>query len=486
MDFDIEMGDGIGGEAYPIEEQGIQDDILPVDDAQEPGEVEEDVSGAGAQSGDQTLVLNKIHLRGLDAFNPDDLRAYVKEHYSAGTFDRIEWIDDTSANLLFKTEASASEALIALCAVEITEPAHLPPGELLPAKPYASKPDNTLQVRFALASDRKEAGAAARSRFYLLNPEYDPEERRRRGEFDRSRGKYRDRDGDRYRRGGGGGDRRRRNYEDDEPETFDVNLYDDDEAALAKRESRPSGRRRRRYSSRSRSRSSGSDAGRYARQNQSKELFPDRRPRERNGLSSRNRSASPARSAGGGDMDVDSDRRAGSRNRDKARSIKDRLSRDNSTKELFPTKVSAPGSRAQMDRVDPTDSMTTRLSGMSVLSYDGACDTVFSVLLHQHQHQHQHQHHLHPSGKTSSNSMVMCRSVITNNNPTDRITRPSSDSAFNIRGLAAKKGDEQGFAIKGSAKELFPDKLNNAGKELFADKLHGRGRPRQRAEDHFK
>ena len=75
-------------------------------------------------------------------------------------------------------------------------------------------------------------------------------------------------------------------------------------------------------------------------------------------------------------------------------------------------------------------------------------------------------------------SNTLCRSA-------DRITRPS-DSTFNIRGTAAKRHGEQGFSIKGaaSARELFPDKLNNnAGKELFADKLDRR--PRQRAEDLF-
>jgi len=62
-------------------------------------------------------------------------------------------------------------------------------------------------------------------------------------------------------------------------------------------------------------------------------------------------------------------------------------------------------------------------------------------------------------------------------------------SGLNIRGLAAKRGSEQGLAIKGTGatvKELFPDKFSgNAGKELFAEKLEGRGRRRQRAEDLF-
>jgi hypothetical protein len=60
-------------------------------------------------------------------------------------------------------------------------------------------------------------------------------------------------------------------------------------------------------------------------------------------------------------------------------------------------------------------------------------------------------------------------------------------SKFSIRGMAAQGGPETGYAIKGrgTAKELFPELVGNAGKELFADRLEGRGRRRQRAEDLF-
>jgi hypothetical protein len=72
----------------------------------------------------------------------------------------------------------------------------------------------------------EEFGAASKSRFYLLHPKYDPEERRRRGDR-----RYRDRDGAYYwpRRNS------RRRHDDDETETFDASLYGDDEAALAER-----------------------------------------------------------------------------------------------------------------------------------------------------------------------------------------------------------------------------------------------------------
>lgn len=70
----------------------------------------------------------------------------------------------------------------------------------------------------------------------------------------------------------------------------------------------------------------------------------------------------------------------------------------------------------------------------------------------------------------------------------DRITAPGT-GGFNIRGIAGKRGGDQGIAIKGTGatvKELFPEKFSsNANKELFAEKIEGRSRRRQKAEDMF-
>lgn len=106
-----------------------------------------------------------------------------------GTYDKLEWIDDTSLNLVFGSEGIAHEALVALASVHVADATQLPPLEPIPAKSFSGKPDSTLSVRVAVTGDRKVAGAAQRSCFYLLHPEYDPEERKRRGD---TRGKYRD------------------------------------------------------------------------------------------------------------------------------------------------------------------------------------------------------------------------------------------------------------------------------------------------------
>ncbi|CAK7228701.1 hypothetical protein SCUCBS95973_006970 [Sporothrix curviconia] len=507
MDYDIEMEDAAEQfqNAAP-QDVAPQEDILAIDadDAREMGEVGEDgeINENDAAAADSTTVIpTKVHIRGLDALNPDDIKAYVAEHFTGdggrkGPFDRIEWIDDTSANLVFTTEAAAASALAALSSIQIDDMAQLQVGQMLPAKTYSAKPDDVsagLSVRFAVASDKKEAGAATRSRFYLLHPEYDPEERKRNYQNSRRRDGRDSRDSrnSRYRSYRDSRDDQDDRENDIRNNSFDVNLYDDDAPARAQRpysrrsrsRSRSRARARRRSWSRSRSRDRSYSRERR-RNNRDKELFPvssstqgkelfpeklgassssDSRDRGRGGARDRDngllrdRSASPRRDdAGGffydeaGDGDYDgrlADERAevasaaAARNRDKARAIKDRLStRDgNGVRELFPSDSRG---TAQMDLFDSTRAVTAKLS--------------------------------------------------------DRITRPSD--SFNIRGSAGGS-NEQGITIKGaaSARELFPDKLNGNGgsssnggrgrkgaKDASDNSLASRiQRPRQRAEDLF-
>ncbi|RSM18969.1 hypothetical protein CDV31_002100 [Fusarium ambrosium] len=289
MDLDIEMDDAVDtAPDAPVADLG-RDDILQPDEPEEPGEVADDEP---ATDDSKTLIPTKIHIQGVDTLHTSDIKAYVKAHF--GDVDRVEWIDDSSANLLFPSEPTARDAIVALSTVPVADATALAIGEFLPAKPLDGKPEISLQVRFAVASDRKQAGAALRSRYYLLHPEHDPEERRRRNQENRFR--YRDRDGDYHRNGGGG--RRRRNS-DDEVETYEASMYDD--------APRPERRRRDSDLIDERPRS-------YARENRGKELFSGRK-------SQRDRSASPARDGDGDDL-------------------MDRRSADNSAKELFPVKSS--------------------------------------------------------------------------------------------------------------------------------------------------
>ncbi|OAA66195.1 hypothetical protein ISF_04033 [Cordyceps fumosorosea ARSEF 2679] len=317
MDLDIEMGDAADGHhdavLAPLPDA---DDILQPDEVDEPGEIADDDPKLDEDA--TTIVSNKINIRGVDSLHTDDIKAYVKSHFAP--VDRVEWVDDTSANLVFGSDSSARDAMIALSSIEIADATALPAGETLPAKPVEGKPEVTLHVRFAVASDRKQVGAALRSRYYLLHPEHDPEERRRRQQESRSR--YRDRDNSGYRRGG---DRRRRDGSDEEVETFEASMYDD--------APRPPTRRRS---------DSGDRRDSYARENRGKELFADRASR-------RNRSASPLRD-NDGDASMGSTHDSSSRNRDSARAVKERLRTENGAKELFPSKFGS--ASGQLDRLE--------------------------------------------------------------------------------------------------------------------------------------
>lgn len=260
---------------------------------------------------------NKIHIRGVDTLHTNDIKAYVKSRF--GPVDRVEWIDDTSANLVFGSESTARDALAALSAVPVADATALAIGETLPAHAVEGRPETTLRIRFAMLGDRKEAGAALRSRYYLLHPEHDPEERRRRNQHhhhDGGRYRYRDREGDYGDRGHGG--RHRRRQDEDEVETFEASMYDD-----APRPRASSQRRESDEEDRPRS---------YARENRGKELFGESKPR-------RNRSASPRRDRDGDDpMGNRAASSSGTGNRARARTMRDRTSDDTGAKELFPTK----------------------------------------------------------------------------------------------------------------------------------------------------
>ncbi|KAL0933028.1 uncharacterized protein CTRU02_211991 [Colletotrichum truncatum] len=416
MDWDMDMDDVAEGFAPPTASMTDNPQKPAAATSVPPNNVENDVEST-------TLVANKVHIRGLDTLTTDNIKAYVRDHY--GSVDRIEWIDDESANLVFGSDSVAQEALKALSAVEVADPSQLPLLEDIPAKPMASNPDINLQIRFAVLSDRKAPGAAQRSRFYLFHPEFDPEERRRRSE---TRNRYRDREEEnRHRR-----DDRGRCQRDRSVEIFDAGMYDDDELALADREAKSSRRR-----SRSWSRDSGSRERSFARRNQEKELFPSHRLEA--SRSQRKRSASPMRDIDNdAGMDTETNRAGTASNRERASGLRGRLAQNNRPKELFPTKGSSVG-KSHMDRVMNGADEATRLmqNGMSVSDTEREKGELLGI-----------------RGKAEQRS---------------------SNTGFAIKGAASA-----------NVKELFPSRFGgNTGKELFADKLEGRGKRRQKAEDLF-
>jgi len=166
--------------------------------------------------------------------NPEELQHYLGEHYTANPHKRIEWINDTSANIIYHHPDHAKEALISLSA---NPDASLPTTEMRPAKPSSMKPDVELFVRQALVSDKKIQNARLYSKFYLQNPDYDPEMRESNPRYDR-----------RGRGGRSGGGRRER---EPVPKSFTADMYDDPVEADTEmdrsrgRSGEPRGKRRR-------------------------------------------------------------------------------------------------------------------------------------------------------------------------------------------------------------------------------------------------
>lgn len=258
----------------------------------------------------------KVHIRGLDQLNHYEIQEYASEHYPVDKFNKIEWIDDTSANLVYDTPEAGNAALAAFSAEDVSEPL-----QIRAAKMFNKYPNVELQVRQAIVADAKVKGAKDRSRFYLMNPSWDPDNpdnirpsnKRRRSDDGYGHRKYRRREYE-------SDNRRRRGSRDREPK-FHEDLYGDDPQAA------PDTRRN--------SYSSGSEYSRR-RRNEGGDLFANRQQERL-----RDRSASPARTSDGryGFEDTQPHRqtaRARSRTPPGVRERRDnRLNRE-MRKELFP------------------------------------------------------------------------------------------------------------------------------------------------------
>ena len=250
--------------------------------------------------------------------------AFAAEHFPTSAPSRVEWIDDTSANLVYENAVMATAALASF-SLEITSEDVATAVQLRAARSLSTSPDARLEVRMATTQDRKQRGARERSRFYLFHPDEDPgEHQRRRTQESRHRPRLTNANGDhgdyRRRRYDHAEHRRRRN-EDEDGTGFDAGLYDDeddnDRRHLATRSSREGSLGHYTYSEGSLS-DRGGGGGRWAKRRQpgrfsrgdqgARELFPDgigRKRRTAGGDSGdggflRDRSASPGRLGGGG------------------------------------------------------------------------------------------------------------------------------------------------------------------------------------------
>ncbi|EMF08290.1 uncharacterized protein SEPMUDRAFT_121086 [Sphaerulina musiva SO2202] len=172
------------------------------------------------------IAATKVHIEGLAEMNTQDVENFARDHFPSDAFRRVEWVNDYSANLVYDTPEAAADALRTLAAAQVEDPL-----ELRPAKASITHPQADLSIRQAVVTDQKVKNAAVQSAFYLMHPEYDPENRPGRGRGGRGRG-------GRPRRGGGYGrhERPRSTRSPTVEKPFDVNLYDDDPASVAARQ----------------------------------------------------------------------------------------------------------------------------------------------------------------------------------------------------------------------------------------------------------
>lgn len=217
----------------------------------------------------ETIRPEALHIRGVDNLSTDDIKAYVDYYINynvAESMDdeepvyeqlpyeqlspfRVQWINDSSVNIVFKTHSAAAAALsrLSVSAGPLVD-AHDVPTDLTEeyvsqlvqereCKPYAAienfkkkislasrlgekteqdaaeaEEERTVElfVRLAFQTDRKVKNAAAYSRYYLFH-----------GEPDRSAPLYRQRE--RRGRGRGRGGARGRSggrNKEDEPDLF--------------------------------------------------------------------------------------------------------------------------------------------------------------------------------------------------------------------------------------------------------------------------
>ena len=404
----------------------------------------------------EEAVYEKVHVRGVDELTTDQIKHFATSHFQQEAPSRVEWIDDTSANLIYSSADVGLQALAALTQVSEEEDAStLPPLRLRSAKILSTHPDSVLQVRSAVKSDRKQPRAYEKSRFYLMHPEHDPRERLRQELADRRRHGGAATDDD-YRRRRFDDKELRRRRDRDYDDQFDANMYDDQPGSY-----------------------SDSERGRRSRRRRgSRDLFPDDKD---SAGRLRNRSASPGRDT----LDDAVRINPGQESRRRFRERSPRLSGRNEGKELFPSKggdhdpdtrelfPNKPASSYLKKELFPSKTSNHRRSD----AFDAADET--ADLLGRRITVP------HPDGGSDQRN----RSV-------ELFPDSTEGEGTRIRGAA---GGDQGFAIRGAAtgmsikgrgasvRELFPSRYvnNNAGKELFSDTLEGRGGRRRKAEDMF-
>ena len=465
-------------------------DLASVDDLNEPLAISNAITEhtlPSSQIPDNELAPHKVYISGLEDLTTSDIKTFCGEHYPSKDPPRIEWIDDTSANLVFEGEETAMVALRAFSrATDDSE--SLPSTQLRVAKKLSTHPDSFLYVRIAAVTDQKRPRAYEASRFYMMHPEHDPREQRRQGGGIQGKNAYREK--------GYSDDERRRRRRKDKEDGFDASMYDDAGASSRleqissfsierghkkRRNSRirgnsyrparhqsnvlpgsrdrsasPNGRHRNNPPPTYRSR----DPHPFPHENEGKELFPSiPQSGQKAGRNTKDLFSSKLLTAGVTKRFYPEKCALAREAAPKSRDLFSNRARAAEVKiELFPHKLNS-SKQSRSNAADETaDLFATRMSV--------------------------------PFMDTSSSHESPIQHLITSGFES-QVDDGVVEFGLNIRGASR---EQQGLSIRGGAalhtietiKELFPrEAAGNAGKELFAEKIDGRGGRRNRAEDMF-
>lgn len=457
---------------------------------------------------DGEIVASKVHIRGLDSLSTDEVKNIALEHYPE-SFAKVEWIDDTSANLIYSTPEAGAQALLALTASD-QSPDQLSSLQTRPAKRLSSHPLTDFYIRQATTADVKKKKAYEASRYYLLHPDQDPRERAKQEGGNRR--------GPRQRRAGSddeNGDYSRRRFDDRElkrrrdAQDFDASMYDEGPGTEMDDDDLFSDSRKKRTRTGPSRRRDGDD------------LFGEKLGTKTT-TRLRNRSASPGRRDrdreydGDGTMGFDEDPAASSRRANRARSRTpprraSRTANSNMGKELFAT-----GNDRDRSMTSPTHQNSQPKELFPVKSTSNTTLTPSKDLFPSHRNsisRHRRSGAVDASPRSSTFDLLsgsptsnglngFPEPVNAQRSLADRITGGrGGSSSINVRGAGnadlSVRGQASGLSVKGAAvptaRELFPMKAGgaggggagNMGKELFAEKIEGRGRNRRKAEDMF-
>ena len=425
----------------------------------------------------QGIVPEKIHIRGVDDLTTEDVIAFVAEHFQLETPARIEWIDDTSANIVFSTSTITSDALHHL-SLDPLSPDDSSISQLRAARIFSKHPELRLEVRMAFPTDHKKPRAHEASRFYMMHPEHDPREKRRHEPSSRSH---------EYKRRRYDGNEHRRRKELDDTQNFTPGMYDDGRMSNQSRSRRSS------YSTHSSFFSSDArTTDREPRVRRRRGDFYRPAKRSESGRVSRDRSASPGQGLEKRSLRRRTPPRANQSYNSKpapatnsgkelfpANAVSSQNQKPNG-RELFPNKISASTLKKELF---PNKAIV--INHRRSDAFDAADETT----------------DLFASGLTISDAAIVSKrnpfalKFATSaskdgrlENPESELGSPTSEAEvkdeLSIRGIS--KLQDLGISIRGAAGN-WPGvgKFGNAGKELFTEKLQGRGGIRNKAQDMF-